>query len=59
MLEVEGLNELAKDGRFVRATVNALAEAISVSLDDLERAATVLNSRFFDNCFVRQNFKIV
>ena len=56
---MEGLNELAKDGRFVRATVNALAEAISVSLDDLERAATVLNSRFFDNCFVRQNFKIV
>ena len=56
---MEGLNELAKDGRFVRATVNALAEAISVSLDDLERAATVLNSRFFVDCFVRQNLEVV
>jgi len=50
VLEVEGLNELAKDGRFVRATVNALAEAISVSLDDLERAANVLSSRRKSYC---------
>jgi len=33
--------------------VNALAEAISVSLDDLERAATVLNSRRKSYCGAR------
>jgi len=45
ILTGQGLNELAKDSQFVRATVHAMAEAISMSIEDMERAALVLKTR--------------
>jgi len=45
VLSGEGLSELAKDPKFVQATVHAMADAISLSIEDMDRAALVLKAR--------------